>query len=144
MLGTHQHSQFALDDAVVFLPVFNNSFAQSCVFLKREVAAVNHDAGEALVDAFLAQIERITMIQMYRYGDVGKADGGFDELLKINRVGILPCSFGNLQHDRGLFLLAGFDNRLQQLHVVHVEGADSIFAFECLGEEFSGVCQWHK
>ena len=108
------------------------------------MAPVDHDAGKALIDTFLAQIERITVIQMHSDGDVGKADSRFDEFLKINGVGVLARSLGNLEQDRSFFLLAGLDDGLEQLHVVHVEGADGVFAFECFGEEFSGVCQWHN
>ena len=144
MLGPDQHPQFALDDTVVFLRVFNDSFAQSDVFFEREMTAVDHDAGKTLVDTFLAQIERITVIEMHCDRDVGKADSRFDEFLEINGVGVLARALGNLEHDRSFFLLAGLDNGLEQLHVVHVEGADGVFAFECFDEEFSGVCQWHN
>ena len=84
------------------------------------------------------------MIQMHRDRDVGEADSRFDELLKIDGVGVLSRTLGNLEHDRGFFLLACLDYGLEQLHVVHVEGADSVFALECFGEEFPGVCQWHN
>src|SRR5881396_1131457 len=78
MLSANQHPQFALDDTVVFVRVFNDPYAQSNVFFEREMTPVNHDAGKTLIDTFLAQIERITMIEMHCDRDVGKANSRFD------------------------------------------------------------------
>ena len=57
MLRTDQHPQFPLDDTVVFMGVTDDFPAHRDVFLKRQVAAVDHDTGETLVDAFLAQFK---------------------------------------------------------------------------------------
>jgi hypothetical protein len=71
--------------------------------------------------------------------DVGEADGGFDEFLEVDRVGVLPGAFGDLEHDGGFFLFAGFDDGLEQFHVVDVEGAEGVFAAEGFGEKITGV-----
>ena len=76
--------------------------------------------------------------------DVGQADGGLDELLEINRVGVGARTFGNLEDQRGFFLFTGLDDGLDEFHVVDVESAEGIFAFERLGEQVFGMCQWHK
>ena len=77
-------------------------------------------------------------------GDIGKTYGRFDEFFKINRIGILPCSFGNLKHHGCLFLFASLHNCLKKFHVVDIEGAERVFAFERLGKQLSRVCQWHS
>jgi hypothetical protein len=46
------------------------------------MAGVDHDAGEAFIDAFLAEFEGIAVVQVDGDRDVGKADGGFDEFLR--------------------------------------------------------------
>ena len=53
-------------------------------------------------------------------------------------------TLGNLEHQRGFFLFAGLDDGLDEFHVVDVESAEGVFAFERLGEQVFGMCQWHK
>ena len=74
VLRADQHAEFAFDDAVVLVGVFHDSFADFDVFLERLVAAVNHHAGETFVNALLAQLERVAVVQMHGNGDVGQAD----------------------------------------------------------------------
>ena len=85
----------------------------------------------------------LAVIQVHGDGDVTQADSRLDELLEVNRVGVLTGSFGNLEHNRGFFLFARFNDGLEQFHVVDVEGAESVFALQGFGEEVFGVCQWH-
>ena len=84
------------------------------------------------------------MIEVNRDGNVAQTQGCFDEFFQVNRMCILPRTFGDLEHDRRLFLFAGLHDGLEQLHIVDVERADGVFAPERLGKEFSGVGQWHK
>jgi hypothetical protein len=77
------------------------------------------------------------------YGDVGRADGGLDELFEIDGAGVLARAFGDLEHDGRLFLLASLNDGLQQLHIIDVKSADGVFALERLGEQVFGMCQWH-
>ena len=84
------------------------------------------------------------MVEVDGDGDIGEADGGLDELLEINRVGVLARAFGNLEHDGRLFLFAGLNDGLEQFHVVDVKGPQRVFALQRLGEQFFGMCQWHK
>ena len=114
------------------------------VLLERLVAGVDHDAGEAFVDALLAQFEGVAVVEVDGDGDVGEADGGFDELLEVNRVGVLAGALGDLEHHGRLFLFAGFDDGLEQFHVVDVESAEGVFALERFGEQVFGMCQWHS
>jgi hypothetical protein len=97
----------------MFVGVIDDFFAEFDVLFKGEVTAVDHDAGEPLVDAFLAEVERIAVVEVNGDGDVGEADAGVDEFFEIDRVGILPGSFGDLEHDGGFFLFAGFDDGLE-------------------------------
>src|ERR1041384_6704750 len=76
-------------------------------------------------------------------GDVREAYGGFDEVPEINRVGAMARSAGDLQHQRGLLLLAGLDDGLDEFHVVDVESAQRVFTLERLGEQIASVCEWH-
>ena len=137
-------AEFGFHGAVIFVRVFHDLFGDFDVLVERLVAGVNHDAGETFVNALLAQLERVAVVQMDGDGDVGQADGGLDELLEINRVGVLARALGNLEDERGFFLFAGLDDGLDEFHVVDVERAEGVFAFERLGEQVFGMCQWHK
>src|SRR6185437_2815125 len=75
-LGADQLAEFAFDNAIMFMSVIDDFFAKFCVFFEGIMAAIDHHAGKAFVDAFLAEFERIAMVQMDRDGDVGEADGG--------------------------------------------------------------------
>ena len=57
-------------------------------------------------------------------------------LKKINMLGILTGAGGNLEDQRGFFLNRCFHDTLDDLHVVYVEGADSIMAFVRFPEHF--------
>ena len=69
-------AEFAFDDAVMFVGVFGDAMADFDVLFERLMACVDHDAGEAFVDALLAEFESVAMVQVDRDGDVGQADGG--------------------------------------------------------------------
>ena len=68
---------------------------------------------------------------------------GLDELLQVDRVGVFAGALGDLEHHRSLFLLAGFNDRLEQLHVVHVERAKRVLSLQGFGEKVACMCQRH-
>jgi hypothetical protein len=140
VLGADEHAQFPFHHAVMFVGVFDDPFAHLDIFFKRLVAAVNHHTGEPFVNALFAQLEGIAVIEVDGDGDIGGADGRFDEFLEINGAGILAGALGDLEHDRRFFLLAGLDDGLEQLHVIDVEGAEGVFAFEGFGEQVCCMC----
>jgi hypothetical protein len=61
--------------------VFDDFFGDLDVFGKGFVGGVNHDAGEAFIDALFAKFEGVAVVEVDGDGDVGEADGGLDELL---------------------------------------------------------------
>ena len=140
VLRANQHAEFTLDDAVVLVRVLHDALADLDVLVERLMAGVDHDAGEPFVDALLAKLEGIAVVEVDGDGDGGQADAGLDELLEVNGIGVLARALGNLQHHRSLFLLARFDDRLEQLHVVDVKRAERVFALERLGEQVFGMC----
>src|SRR5579864_1424676 len=144
VLRTDEHAEFALHDAIVLVRVVHHLFANLHVFLKRLVARVNHYTRKPFIDALLAKLEGITVVEMDGNGNIGKADSGFDEFFEIEGIGVLASAFGNLEHDRSFFLLASLDDGLQEFHIVDVEGAQGVFALEGLGEKLASMSQWHK
>jgi hypothetical protein len=55
---------------------------QISTFFSNGSCGVDHHAGEAFINAFLAQLEGIAVIEVDGDGDVGEADGGLDEFLR--------------------------------------------------------------
>lgn len=143
-LGTDQVTEFAFDDGAMFMSVIDDLTAGIDIFGERLVGSVDHDGREAVVDALLAQFEGITVVEMDGDGDGGDGDGGFDQFTEVHGMGVGAGAAGNLEDDGGFFLFAGFDDGLDEFHIVHVEGTDGVFAFEGLGEELLGGGQWHR
>ncbi len=136
-LRADQMAEFGFHRAIMFVGVFHDLLGDFDVLLERLVAGVNHHAGEPLVNALLAQLERVAVVEVDGDGDVGQADRRLDELLEINRVGVLARALGNLEHQRRLFLLARLDDGLNEFHVVHVERAERVFALQRLRKQVS-------
>src|ERR1041385_1352967 len=81
---------------------------------------------------------------MHGNWNIGKAHGSLDEFFQVNRIGILACALGDLEHDRRLLFFTGLHNCLKQFHVVDVERADGVLPFKRLGEKFSSMGEWHR
>ena len=107
--------------------VLDDLAGQFDVLFKGQVAAVDHDGGEAAVDAALAQLEAVAMVQMDGDGQVkaggflGVGDGGLDELHQVNVLGVLAGAGGDLQDQGSLLLDRGLGDALDDLHVVDVK-----------------------
>lgn len=144
VLRPHEHPQFALDHAVMLVGIVHDLAADLHVLLKRIVGGINHHAGEALINALLAQLEAVAVVEVHRDRDGAQADRRLDELLEINRMGIVPRPLGDLEHHGRLLLLAGLDDGLQQFHVVHVERAQRVLALQRLGKKVFRMGEWHK
>ena len=84
-------------------------------FDKRMSTLDEHDkeAREESIDKFenACQDEGINY-SVHRDRNIAQADSGFDELLEINRVGVLARPARNLKHDRGFFFFAGLNDSL--------------------------------
>ena len=107
------------------------------------LGAVDHDGGEAAVDAVLAQLEIVAVVQMHRDGQVGRLEGGLDELHEVLLVGVLARAGGNLEDEGRLLFGRRLDYPLDDLHVVDVEGADREPLLERHLEHFFRAYQWH-
>ena len=73
-----QAAQLAFHDGIMLVRVIHYLTTDLDVLLERIVAGVDHDAGEPLVHAVLAQLEGIPVVEVDRNGDIGQADRCFD------------------------------------------------------------------
>ena len=108
--------------------VFHHLARQRDIFLKRLGGGVDHDRRKAVIDAGLAQLERVSMVQMETDRQTSLDHGGFHQLDQVRTVGILARTGRYLQDHRRIALLGSLRDALNDLHIVHVEGADGIAA----------------
>ena len=145
VLYARQGPQFCLDDNTVIMGILHHSLGDLNVLGKRLGGRVDHDGGEASVDAALAGLKAVAMIQVEHDGDLRALnDSSLHQLHQIGVVGIGTGTFGHLENDWGLFLPTGLSDSLDDLHVVDVEGTNGIAAIISLFEHFSRSNQWHN
>src|SRR5206468_754081 len=97
-----------------------------------------------VIDAFFAKLEGIAVVEVDGNGNIGRADGGFDEFFEVDGMRIFPGAAGDLQHHGRLFFFASLDDGLEKFHVIDVKSAERVFALEGFGKEVLGMCQWHS
>ena len=64
VLHACQHAQLGLDGDVELVGILHHLLRQGDVLLVGQRASVNHDAGEAHVDAVLTQLEGIAVVEV--------------------------------------------------------------------------------
>ena len=107
------------------------------VLVERTGGAVDHNGGETAVDAGLAGLEVRAVVQVQSDRNVRALLNS--SLYHLNEVGVVcvsACALGYLQDYRSL-LLASLGDTLNDLHVVHVESANSVAAVVGLLEHLS-------
>ena len=142
-----EHTEFAFDSHIMLVCIVNDLFGKSHVLLIGKMRAVDHHRREAAVDAALAQLERIAVVEVK--GDLGifpseffgVFNGALCHVAQQGGVGIVAGAFGNLKDNGGALLGCGLDDCLKLLHVVEVESGNSIAAFDGLFEHLAGVHQ---
>jgi hypothetical protein len=115
VLRADERAELALDDAVVLVGVLHDLAADLDVLSKGSSRGVDHDAGEALVDALLAQLEAVAVVEMRPRSECRReADGGLDELPEIDRIGVVAAPLEIWSITGAFFLFAGFNDRLDE------------------------------
>ena len=129
VLNAGQSAQLSLNDYAVRMRVLNDLLGDLNVFVKRLAGAVDHNGGEAAVDAGLAGLEVRAVVKVQGDRNVrALLDGCLNHLHQVGVVGISARALGNLQNNRSVLLLAGLGDTLNDFHVVDVESADSVAA----------------
>ena len=98
------------------------------VVLKGVLGPVDHHRGKAAVDAGLADLKVLAMVQVQGDGQAGVSHGGLHQLHQVGVVGVLPGPGGDLEDDGSVDLLGCLGDALDDLHIVDVEGADGVAA----------------
>ncbi len=105
ILDTGQHAEFPFDRDVKLMRVFDDFFGQGNVLVVRQVRTVDHDRGEAVVDAGLADLEGITMVEVQADRQVhteflGHLDRAHRHVAQHGGIGIVASALADLDNDR--------------------------------------------
>lgn len=147
VLDAGQHAQLALDRHVELVCVVHDLLRQGHVLVIGQRRTVDHHRREAHVDAALAQLERVSVVEVQHDLGFGPAqllgilDGAFGHVAQQRLVGVVARALRYLEDDRRLGLGGSLDDGLQLLHVVEVECRNGITSLDCLGKHLTGVHQ---
>ncbi len=137
VLDAGQLAQLRLYHNPLIVGVLHHLAGEGHVVLVVVVAAIDHHRGKAPVDAGFADFKIRAVVQMQGDGQAGIGNGGLHQLGEVDMLGVLAGAGGNLEDDGGLLLGGGLGDALDDLHVVHIEGADGVATligfFEHLG-----------
>ena len=119
------------------MSIFDNLTGQGDVLFIGLGRGIDHDGSETAVDAALAELEAVAVVQMQSDRDFGVFNhSSLNQLHQVGVVGIGAGALGYLQDDGSLQLACGFGNALNDFHVVDVERADSVTAVVSLLKHF--------
>ncbi len=144
VLDAGQSAQFGLDHDAAGVGIFDNLAGHLDVLFITVMRAVDHDGGEAAVDAALAELERVAVIQVQGDGQIGLDQGRLHQLDQVGMVGVFTGAGRNLQDQGGLQVLGRLGDTLDDLHVVDIESTDGVTAFIGFLEHLFRVDEWHN
>ena len=143
VLDAGQTAELALDNCAALVCVLDDTTGQLDVVLEGMVRAVDHDGGEAAVDAGLADLEICAMVEVEGEVNASILDGSLSKCEQVCMLCILTCAGRDLKDNRGLLRGSSLGDGLNDLHVVDVERADGVAAGIGLFEHFLGGYKCH-
>ena len=150
VLDAGQGAQLAFDHNAVVMGVLDDLLGQGDVVLEGLGGTVDHDGGEAAVDAALAQLEGVAVVQMHADGEIeaggllGVLDGSLNQLHQVGMLGIGARALGDLKDQRSMLFDGSLGDALDDFHVVYVESADGVAAVVGLLEHLFGSYDCHN
>ena len=145
VLDTGEGAELGLDHDAVVMCVLDDLLRDLDIFGKGLGGGVDHDRGEAAVDAGLAGLEVRAVVKVQHDGDIGAAlDSSFHELDEVGVVRVGAGALADLQNHGRVLFLAGLGDTLHDLHVVDVERADGVSAVIGFFEHFSRCYERHN
>ncbi len=147
VLNACEHAEFSLDGHVVFVRIVDDLAGQGHVLVVRESGTVDHHGRETVVDAVLAEFERVTVVEVEHDLRIGAAEflGVFNSTLghvaKDGAVGVVAGTLRDLHDHRRLLLHSSLHDGLHLFHGVEVESRDGVATLNSLCKHFPGVHQ---
>ena len=149
ILNAGESAELGLNDNAVVMSVLNDLLCDLDVLLEGKTGLIDHDGAEAAVDAALAELEGITVIEVNNDrkiktgGLLSVLNSSLDELHKIDMLCVVAGALGNLKDKRSVKLDGRLSDSLNDLHVVNVESADCVAAVVSFLEHFFGSYDSH-
>ena len=140
-----EDAELGLDRHVVLVRVVDDLLRELDVLLEGKGASVDHDGREAGVDAALARLEAVAVVEvednlrLLAAELLGVLDRAFGHVAENRGVRVLAGALGDLHDDGRLGLDRGLDDGLHLLHRVEVERGNGVAALDRLCEHFLGV-----
>ena len=114
------------------------------VLFKGLGGSIDHNGGKTAVNAALAGLKAVAMVQMQSDGQTGLDHSSLNKLGEVGVIGIGAGAAGNLKDQGGAEVLSGLGDALDDLHVVDVESTDGVAAVIGLLEHFFRGYEWHS
>ena len=143
ILNACKHAKLALNYYTVSVCIFNYLFGKCNVILEAVVRAVDHNRRKATVNAGFANIEICTVVKVKCEINAAVLNCRARKPHKVCVLCILACACGNLKNNGGLFLGSSLGDSLDYLHIIDVEGTDSVSALVSLLEHFLRCYKCH-
>ena len=140
-----EDAELGLDRHVVLVRVVDDLLGELDVVLERKGAAVDHDRREAGVNAALASLVAVAVVEveddlrLLAAEFLGVLNRAFGHVAENRGVRVLARALGDLHDDGRLGLDRGLDDGLHLLHRVEVECGNGVTALDRLCEHFLGV-----
>lgn len=146
VLNAGENAELAFDRDVMGMGVFDNLLGEGDVVVIGVRGAVDHDGGEPVVNARLAEFESVAVVEVQDDRDIaaellGVFARALGHVAQERLVGVLARAAGHLQNHGRLLLDASLDNRLHLLHIIEVKRGDSIFAVDSFFEKLARIDQ---
>ena len=123
--------------------VLNNLLGNSDVILEGMMRTIDHDRSESAVDASLADLKISAVVKVKSKINARILDSSLSKRHQILLLSVLSRAGGNLKNNRRLSLSGSLSDRLNDLHIIDVESADSISASVSLLEHLSSSYKCH-
>ena len=145
VLNAGENAELRLDGDIVLVGIGDNLLRELHVLVVGKRRAVDHDGRKTGVDAALAGLERVAVVEvkddlrLLAAELLGVFDSALGHVAENRGVGVLAGTLGDL-HDHGrLRLDRCLDDGLHLLHCVEVERRDRVAALDGLCEHLLGV-----
>ena len=132
-----QFAKFCFNYNASIVSVVYYTFGQFNIIFKGVFAAVNHNGGEATIDASFADFKIFTVVKVQANGQAAVFNCSFHQFHQVDMASVFTSASGNLQNQGSLFNFCCFYDTLDDFHVVYVESTNSIFTFIGFFKHFS-------
>ena len=147
IFNTSENAELSLNGYVELMSVVNDLLGQCDILFEGKVRTVNHHRGETIVDALLANLEGVTMVEVKNNLRIlateflGVLNSTLGKVAEDGTVGISASTLRHLHDDGRLGLNSSLNDSLHLLHCVEVESGDGIATSNGLLEHLTGVHQ---